>query len=90
MSIEVRGISESFGDSRILQNIGLRVETGELAAPTRRIRTDAHTETRVLLLDVPFGALNATIRRDLRRWLRRLHDPIHVTATFVTHGKEEA
>jgi sulfate transport system ATP-binding protein len=47
-------------------------------------------EPRVLLLDEPFGALDARVRRDLRRWLRRLHDELHVTTVFVTHDQEEA
>lgn len=47
-------------------------------------------EPRVLLLDEPFGALDANVRKDLRRWLRRLHDEIHVTSVFVTHDQEEA
>jgi sulfate transport system ATP-binding protein len=45
---------------------------------------------RVLLLDEPFGALDAQVRKDLRRWLRRLHDELHVTSVFVTHDQEEA
>lgn len=47
-------------------------------------------EPRVLLLDEPFGALDAKVRRELRRWLRRLHETIHVTTIFVTHDQEEA
>jgi sulfate transport system ATP-binding protein len=47
-------------------------------------------EPRVLLLDEPFGALDAQVRKDLRRWLRRLHDELHVTSVFVTHDQEEA
>ena len=47
-------------------------------------------EPRVLLLDEPFGALDARVRKDLRRWLRRLHDELHVTTVFVTHDQEEA
>src|SRR5213596_348232 len=47
-------------------------------------------EPRVLLLDEPFGALDAKVRKDLRRWLRRLHDDLHVTTVFVTHDQEEA
>jgi sulfate/thiosulfate transport system ATP-binding protein len=47
-------------------------------------------EPRVLLLDEPFGALDARVRKELRRWLRRLHDEIHVTSLFVTHDQEEA
>ncbi|MBK9132570.1 MAG: sulfate ABC transporter ATP-binding protein [Gammaproteobacteria bacterium] len=47
-------------------------------------------EPKVLLLDEPFGALDANVRKELRRWLRRLHDEIHVTSVFVTHDQEEA
>ena len=47
-------------------------------------------EPRVLLLDEPFGALDAKVRKDLRRWLRQLHDEINVTSVFVTHDQEEA
>jgi sulfate transport system ATP-binding protein len=47
-------------------------------------------EPRVLLLDEPFGALDAKVRKDLRRWLRRLHEDLDVTSIFVTHDQEEA
>ena len=47
-------------------------------------------EPKVLLLDEPFGALDAKVRKELRRWLRRLHDEIHVTSVFVTHDQDEA
>ncbi|MEK3889125.1 sulfate/molybdate ABC transporter ATP-binding protein [Bacillus sp. FSL K6-3431] len=47
-------------------------------------------EPKVLLLDEPFGALDAKVRKDLRRWLRRLHDDFHITSIFVTHDQEEA
>lgn len=47
-------------------------------------------EPRVLLLDEPFGALDANVRAELREWLRRLHDEVHVTTVFVTHDQEEA
>ncbi len=47
-------------------------------------------EPKVLLLDEPFGALDATVRKELRSWLRRLHDEVHVTTIFVTHDQEEA
>lgn len=47
-------------------------------------------EPRVLLLDEPFGALDAKVRKELRRWLRRLHDELKVTSIFVTHDQEEA
>lgn len=44
----------------------------------------------MLLLDEPFGALDAKVRQELRRWLRQLHDEIHITSVFVTHDQEEA
>jgi sulfate transport system ATP-binding protein len=47
-------------------------------------------EPKVLLLDEPFGSLDARVRRELRLWLRRLHDELHVTSIFVTHDQEEA
>jgi sulfate transport system ATP-binding protein len=47
-------------------------------------------EPKVLLLDEPFGALDAKVRKELRRWLRQLHDEIHATSVFVTHDQEEA
>lgn len=47
-------------------------------------------EPRVLLLDEPFGALDAKVRKELRQWLRRLHDELHVASVFVTHDQEEA
>ncbi len=47
-------------------------------------------EPKVLLLDEPFGALDAQVRKELRTWLRRLHDEMHVTTVFVTHDQEEA
>jgi sulfate transport system ATP-binding protein len=47
-------------------------------------------EPKVLLLDEPFGALDARVRKELRRWLRRLHDELHITSVFVTHDQEEA
>ena len=47
-------------------------------------------EPSVMLLDEPFGALDAKVRKELRNWLRRLHDEVHVTTVFVTHDQEEA
>lgn len=47
-------------------------------------------EPKVLLLDEPFGALDTKVRKDLRRWLRRLHDEMHITSVFVTHDQDEA
>ncbi|MGZ8385996.1 MAG: sulfate/molybdate ABC transporter ATP-binding protein, partial [Nitrospira sp.] len=47
-------------------------------------------EPKLLLLDEPFGALDAKVRKELRRWLRRLHDELHITGILVTHDQEEA
>src|SRR5947199_3181573 len=47
-------------------------------------------EPKLLLLDEPFGALDAQVRKELRAWLRRLHDQVNVTTVFVTHDQEEA
>jgi sulfate transport system ATP-binding protein len=47
-------------------------------------------EPRVLLLDEPFGALDAKVRKELRQWLRRLHDELHIASIFVTHDQDEA
>src|SRR5213078_5208972 len=47
-------------------------------------------EPDVLLLDEPFGALDARVRKELREWLRRLHEEVHVTTVFVTHDQAEA
>src|SRR5213075_605824 len=47
-------------------------------------------DPKVLLLDEPFGALDAKVREDLRAWLRRLHDEVHVTTVLVTHDQQEA
>ncbi|MCC5829233.1 MAG: sulfate ABC transporter ATP-binding protein [Phycisphaeraceae bacterium] len=47
-------------------------------------------EPKVLLLDEPFGALDAKVRQELRAWLRRLHDELHITSVFVTHDQDEA
>jgi sulfate/thiosulfate transport system ATP-binding protein len=47
-------------------------------------------QPRIMLLDEPFGSLDAKVRIELRRWLRRLHDEIHITSVFVTHDQEEA
>ena len=47
-------------------------------------------DPKVLLLDEPFGALDAKVRKELRRWLRQLHDELHITSIFVTHDQEEA
>ena len=54
------------------------------------LRVHSAVEPRVLLLDEPFGALDAKVRKELRRWLRTLHDELHITSIFVTHDQEEA
>jgi sulfate transport system ATP-binding protein len=58
--------------------------------PRQALARALAVEPRVLLLDEPFGALDARVREELRRWLRRLHDDVHVTTIFVTHDQEEA
>ena len=73
------------------------------ATSTRRIAIDGPAGTgkstlaralapdpKLLLLDEPFGALDAKVRQELRQWLRRLHDDVGVTSVFVTHDQEEA
>src|ERR1041384_1304094 len=47
-------------------------------------------DPKLLLLDEPFGALDAKVRKELRAWMRKLHDDIHITSVFVTHDQEEA
>ena len=59
-------------------------------APARRAGPRLAASPKVLLLDEPFGALDAKVRQELRHWLRRLHEEIHVTSVFVTHDQEEA
>jgi sulfate transport system ATP-binding protein len=56
----------------------------------QRQRIALAVQPRVLLLDEPFGALDAKVRKELRRWLRKLHDTLHITSLFVTHDQEEA
>ena len=68
----------------------LSVAAFRRATPARRARPRARRRAKVLLLDEPFGALDAKVRKELRHWLRRLHDEIHVTTLFVTHDQEEA
>ena len=75
-----------FRHMTVAKNIayGLRVR------PRRERRVRSTAEPRVLLLDEPFGALAAEVRRDLRRWLREVHDRTGHTTPFVTHDQEEA
>jgi sulfate transport system ATP-binding protein len=75
-----------------LERLGDRVP-GQLSGGQRQrvaLARALAVEPRVLLLDEPFGALDARVRRELRRWLRRLHDEMHITSVFVTHDQEEA
>ncbi|HLY38082.1 MAG TPA: sulfate/molybdate ABC transporter ATP-binding protein [Candidatus Binatia bacterium] len=70
-----------------------RAHPGELSGGQRQrvaLARALAAEPKVLLLDEPFGALDARVREELRHWLRRLHDEIHVTSVFVTHDQEEA
>ena len=79
---------------KLMQIDGLEHRTpGQLSGGQRQrvaLARALATEPKVLLLDEPFGALDAKVRQDLRKWLRRLHDEIHVTSVFVTHDQEEA
>src|SRR5919198_769311 len=66
-------------------------DTGEVAFDGQNALARALAiEPRILLLDEPFGALDAKVRKELRQWLRSLHNEIHVTSIFVTHDQEEA
>ena len=75
-----------------LENFGKRypAQLSGRAAAARGPRGRWPRSPRFLLLDEPFGALDAQVRKELRRWLRKLHDEIHVTSLFVTHDQEEA
>jgi ABC-type sulfate/molybdate transport systems ATPase subunit len=79
-AIIAQGLSKSFGDTSAVHELDLEVPPGELPA----------IEPRVLLLDEPFGALDAKVRRDLRGWLHENHDRTGHTTLFVTHDQEEA
>ena len=75
-----------------LENIGDRYPSQLSGGQRQRVALARAlaAQPKVLLLDEPFGALDAKVRKELRDWLRRLHDEIHVTSVFVTHDQEEA
>ena len=75
-----------------LREPGVAVSVAAFGRPAtaRRLARALAVEPSVLLLDEPFGALDAKVRLELRRWLRQLHDEMHITSVFVTHDQEEA
>ncbi|MDR2512249.1 MAG: sulfate ABC transporter ATP-binding protein [Puniceicoccales bacterium] len=75
-----------------LEHLGKRYPTQLSGGQRQRVALARAlaVQPKVLLLDEPFGALDAKVRRDLRRWLRNFHDGIHITTLFVTHDQEEA
>jgi sulfate transport system ATP-binding protein len=98
--LKIRGMGNGAIRERVKQLIDLVHLTGfekrfpnQLSGGQRQRMALARAlavEPRVLLLDEPFGALDAKVRQELRTWLRRLHDEVHVTTIFVTHDQEEA
>jgi sulfate transport system ATP-binding protein len=89
---EIRARVEQLLELVQLQGLGKRYPA-QLSGGQRQRMALARAlavEPEVLLLDEPFGALDARVRKELRAWLRRLHDEVHVTTVFVTHDQEEA
>ncbi len=102
--LKVRKRSERPGDAKIRERVGDLLSLVQLEGLDKRYPAQLSggqrqrvalaralaIEPRMLLLDEPFGALDAQVRRDLRRWLREVHDRAGVTTVFVTHDQEEA
>jgi sulfate/thiosulfate transport system ATP-binding protein len=98
--LRVRGTLKSRIDARVDELLNLvRLDglqkryPGQLSGGQRQrvaLARALAAEPRVLLLDEPFGALDAKVRQELRQWLRKLHEEIHVTSIFVTHDQQEA
>ncbi len=99
-SLKMRGRSRQEIHDRVhdllrliqLENIGHRYPAQLSGGQRQRVALARAlaAQPKVLLLDEPFGALDAKVRKELRDWLRRLHDEVHVTTVFVTHDQEEA
>ena len=102
--LKIRPKPERLTDARIRQRVEELLELVQLAPFAGRYPTQLSggqrqrvalaralaIEPKVLLLDEPFGALDAKVRKELRRWLRALHQEMHITSVFVTHDQEEA
>jgi sulfate transport system ATP-binding protein len=98
--LRVRGVPKPERQARVdellklirLDNFGSRYPSQLSGGQRQRVALARALAARpaVLLLDEPFGALDAKVRQELRQWLRRLHEEIHVTSVFVTHDQEEA
>jgi sulfate/thiosulfate transport system ATP-binding protein len=98
--LEVRKLNRNFIRQRVgelldliqLENLGDRYPAQLSGGQRQRVglARALATDPQVLLLDEPFGALDAKVRKELRAWLRRLHNEVHITSVFVTHDREEA
>src|SRR5687768_10424860 len=98
--LRVRGVKKAERQDRVAELLKLiRLEgferryPGQLSGGQRQrvaLARALASRPKVLLLDEPFGALDAKVRQELRQWLRRLHDELHITSVFVTHDQEEA
>src|SRR5438105_2928459 len=91
MGITVVEVTKKFGDFVALDDVSVAIPEGSLTALLGPSGSGKSTLLRVIAgLDEPFGALDARVRKELRAWLRRLHDEVHVTTIIVTHDQEEA